>query len=186
MALQVGRRGQDRPADHRRRPRRHRHEPLAHDERVGHARRIYLQSLAYEFAASWPQAARPGARPGDRRRLLSTRTHIFKALALGAPFVKAVCMGRALMIPGMVGKNIGEWIKDGDAAQDGQPVRHERRRDLRLLRGGQDDRRQGRDEEHPAGRGRHLHLRAEAPRRPAAADGRQPQLQPLDDHAAAT
>ena len=38
--------------------------------------------------------------------------HIFKALALGAPYVKAICMGRALMIPGMVGKNIGEWIKD--------------------------------------------------------------------------
>lgn len=26
---------------------------------------------------------------------------------MGAPYVKAVCMGRALMIPGMVGKNIG-------------------------------------------------------------------------------
>ena len=33
---------------------------------------------------------------------------------MGAPYVKAVCMGRALMIPGMVGKNIGEWIKAGD------------------------------------------------------------------------
>jgi glutamate synthase domain-containing protein 2 len=37
----------------------------------------------------------------------STEDHIFKVLAMGAPFVKAVCMGRALMIPGMVGKNIG-------------------------------------------------------------------------------
>jgi len=27
--------------------------------------------------------------------------------------VKAVCMGRALMIPGMVGKNIANWIKEG-------------------------------------------------------------------------
>lgn len=32
--------------------------------------------------------------------------HIFKALALGAPFVKLVCMGRAIMIPGFVGTNI--------------------------------------------------------------------------------
>jgi glutamate synthase domain-containing protein 2 len=32
--------------------------------------------------------------------------HIFKALALGAPFTKLVCMGRALMIPGFVGSNI--------------------------------------------------------------------------------
>ena len=37
----------------------------------------------------------------------------FKALAMGAPFVKAVCMGRALMIPGMVGKNIRQWLDDG-------------------------------------------------------------------------
>ena len=32
--------------------------------------------------------------------------HVFKALALGAPFVKLVCMGRAIMIPGFVGANI--------------------------------------------------------------------------------
>lgn len=32
--------------------------------------------------------------------------HIFKALALGAPFTKLVCMGRALMIPGFLGSNI--------------------------------------------------------------------------------
>ena len=30
------------------------------------------------------------------------------------PIVKAVCMGRALMIPGMVGKNIAQWIKKND------------------------------------------------------------------------
>jgi glutamate synthase domain-containing protein 2 len=44
----------------------------------------------------------------------STEDHIFKCLALGAPFCKAVCMGRALMIPGMVGKNIDQWIKSDD------------------------------------------------------------------------
>jgi glutamate synthase domain-containing protein 2 len=32
--------------------------------------------------------------------------HIFKALALGAPFVKLICMGRAPMIPAFVGSNI--------------------------------------------------------------------------------
>jgi hypothetical protein len=32
--------------------------------------------------------------------------HLFKALALGAPFVKLVCMGRAPMIPAFVGSNI--------------------------------------------------------------------------------
>lgn len=32
--------------------------------------------------------------------------HIFKALALGAPYTKLVCMGRAIMIPGFLGANI--------------------------------------------------------------------------------
>lgn len=32
--------------------------------------------------------------------------HLFKALALGAPFVKLICMGRAMMIPAFVGSNI--------------------------------------------------------------------------------
>ena len=40
----------------------------------------------------------------------STEDHIFKVLAMGAPHTKAVCMGRAMMIPGMVGKNFEEWI----------------------------------------------------------------------------
>jgi glutamate synthase domain-containing protein 2 len=37
---------------------------------------------------------------------------IYKVLALGSPYFKAVCMGRALMIPGMLGKNIEQWMKD--------------------------------------------------------------------------
>jgi glutamate synthase domain-containing protein 2 len=44
----------------------------------------------------------------------SSEDGVFKALAMGSPYVKAVCMGRGLMIPGMVGKNIGQWLKDGD------------------------------------------------------------------------
>ena len=46
----------------------------------------------------------------------STEDHIFKALAMGAPYTRAVCMGRALMIPGMVGKNIGIWLAEGPQA----------------------------------------------------------------------
>jgi len=33
---------------------------------------------------------------------------------MGAPHVKAVCMGRALMIPGMVGKNVAAWLSNGE------------------------------------------------------------------------
>ncbi len=44
----------------------------------------------------------------------STEDHVFKVIALGAPHTKAVCMGRALMIPGFVGKNIGVWLQEQD------------------------------------------------------------------------
>ncbi len=36
---------------------------------------------------------------------------MFKALALGAPYVKLICMGRALMIPGFLGSNIEGVLK---------------------------------------------------------------------------
>lgn len=72
---------------------------------------IYLQSLAYKFASQLkakgkyvPDLAIAGG--------FSLEDHIFKALALGAPFFKAVCMGRSLMIPAFVGKNIQRWIKE--------------------------------------------------------------------------
>ncbi len=44
----------------------------------------------------------------------SAEDHIFKVLALGAPHTKAVCMGRALMIPGFVGRNIEKWMAEND------------------------------------------------------------------------
>jgi len=37
---------------------------------------------------------------------LAREDHVFKALALGAPYTKLVCMGRSLMIPGFLGSNI--------------------------------------------------------------------------------
>jgi len=44
----------------------------------------------------------------------SSEDHIFKSLAMGAPYCKAVCMGRALRIPGMVSKNSDRWLKGED------------------------------------------------------------------------
>ena len=41
---------------------------------------------------------------------LAREDHIFKALALGAPFTKLICMGRALMIPAFLGANIESVI----------------------------------------------------------------------------
>ncbi len=74
---------------------------------------FYLEALTYEFCQ---KLVKKGVRLPDIAIAggFSTEDHIFKVIAMGAPFVKAVCMGRALMIPGMVGKNIATWIKEGN------------------------------------------------------------------------
>jgi glutamate synthase domain-containing protein 2 len=76
---------------------------------------FYLQCMTYDLCTKlaangkWvPDIAIAGG--------FSSEDHIFKVLAMGSPYVKAVCMGRAMMIPGMVGKNIGEWLKEGPSA----------------------------------------------------------------------
>ena len=74
---------------------------------------FYLQSMAFECArklatrGEWvPNLAMAGG--------FSTEDHIFKVLAMGAPYFEAVCMGRALMIPGFVGDNIEGVLKSKD------------------------------------------------------------------------
>ncbi len=70
---------------------------------------FYLQSMATELldrlaakGAYIPDIAIAGG--------FSTEDHVFKVLAMSAPYTKAVCMGRALMIPGFVGRNIATWL----------------------------------------------------------------------------
>jgi glutamate synthase domain-containing protein 2 len=77
---------------------------------------FYLQAMTYEICEKLTQK---GMRVPDIAIAggFSTEDHIFKVLAMGAPYVKAVCIGRAYMIPGMVGKNIGYWIKGKDLPQ---------------------------------------------------------------------
>ena len=74
---------------------------------------LYQQALTQEFCDKLskkkmriPDIAIAGG--------FSLEDHIFKVLAMGSPYVKAVCMGRALMIPGFVGKNVAEWIKNNN------------------------------------------------------------------------
>lgn len=74
---------------------------------------FYLQCMANELLAKLdargayvPDVAIAGG--------FSTEDHVFKVLAMGAPYTKAVCMGRALMIPGFVGKNIDKWLAHQD------------------------------------------------------------------------
>jgi glutamate synthase domain-containing protein 2 len=73
---------------------------------------LYLHAAAYEFCKI---LADKGERPPDIAFAggFSSEDGVFKALALGAPYAKAVCMGRALMIPGFVGRNITGWLEEG-------------------------------------------------------------------------
>ncbi len=74
---------------------------------------FYLQSQVHEFAEILKAQ---GKRVPDLAMAggFSSEDGVFKAIAMGAPDVKAVCMGRGLMIPGMVGKNIAKWIEEDD------------------------------------------------------------------------
>ena len=74
---------------------------------------FYLQSMANELVS---RLAAKGAYVPDIAIAggFSTEDHVFKVLAMGAPHTKAVCMGRALMIPGFVGRNIETWLKSED------------------------------------------------------------------------
>jgi len=66
---------------------------------------IQLHSKAHEYASIL------AARGEDVVDLsfaggFALEDHIFKAMALGAPYTKLICMGRAIMIPGFLGSNI--------------------------------------------------------------------------------
>ncbi|MFH1153617.1 MAG: glutamate synthase-related protein [Pseudomonadota bacterium] len=66
---------------------------------------INLHSKAYEYASI---LSAKGKSVVDMSFAggFALEDHIFKALALGAPYTKLVCMGRAIMIPGFLGANI--------------------------------------------------------------------------------
>ena len=73
---------------------------------------VYLESLLYQYlrelekkGAYIPCCAMAGG--------LSLEDHLFKVMALGAPYIKAICLGRASMTAAMVGNTIGEMIKKG-------------------------------------------------------------------------
>jgi len=66
---------------------------------------VLLHAKAQEYAAN---LAAKGHKVVDLALAggLAKEDQIFKALALGAPYTKLVCMGRALMVPGFLGSNI--------------------------------------------------------------------------------
>lgn len=84
---------------------------------------IYLHSMAYELCQALAKIGRPVPHLAFAGGF-SSEDHVFKALALGAPYCKAVCMGRALMIPGMVGKNAERWLRSEEGGLPSTVSKH--------------------------------------------------------------
>ncbi|HGE70271.1 TPA: FMN-binding glutamate synthase family protein [Candidatus Poribacteria bacterium] len=73
---------------------------------------VELESLFYQYLKKLdekgkfiPSCAMAGG--------LSLEDHIFKALALGAPYIKAICLGRSTMTAAMVANTIGQMALSG-------------------------------------------------------------------------
>jgi glutamate synthase domain-containing protein 2 len=88
---------------------------------------VHIECLLYQYlrrltekGAFIPSCAIAGG--------ISMEDHVFKAIALGAPYIKAICLGRASMTAAMVGNTVGEMIKKGkvpsDLAKYGSDVDH--------------------------------------------------------------
>ncbi len=77
---------------------------------------IFLHAKAHEYASIL--SAR-GKRVVDMSFAggFALEDHLFKGLALGAPYTKLICMGRAIMIPGFLGSNIEGAIHPERRAQ---------------------------------------------------------------------
>jgi glutamate synthase domain-containing protein 2 len=72
---------------------------------------VYLESLLYKFLRRLdekgefvPSCAIAGG--------IALEDHVFKAIALGAPYVQAVCMGRSTLTAAMVGKTHGQLMEE--------------------------------------------------------------------------
>ena len=76
---------------------------------------FYVQSMAHDLCRELASTDKfvPDMAVADRFR---TADPLFKALALGAPFTKAVCMDRDLTNSPTVGGDVGSWLKDGAKA----------------------------------------------------------------------
>lgn len=76
---------------------------------------LQLHAKAYEYCRILDEN---GLRPPDIAfgGGFAREDHVFKALALGAPYTRLVCMGRAPMIPAFVGTNIEAVLRP-----DGRP-----------------------------------------------------------------
>ena len=140
---------------------------------------FYIHSLAYEFAE---KLSKKGMRVPDLAFAggFSDEPGVFKALAMGSPYVKAVCMGTGTHDPRHGGQEHREMDQGWRPAQDRLQVRQQHRGDLCMLRGAQGEIRLAHEGD-PDGCSWYLHLCLEIPDRAPADHGGQQELPALDD-----
>ncbi len=97
---------------------------------------ILLHAKAYEYAS---RLAAKGEKVVDLSFAggFAKGSNIFKALAIGAPYAKMICMGRAMMIPGFLGANIEGVLYPKDVtlfAVTGISFRHQSKNTVLLLK----------------------------------------------------
>jgi len=77
---------------------------------------ILLHSKAWEYASILAANGQP-VTDISLASGFARSSAIFKGLALGAPYTKMICMGRAMMIPGFLGSNIEGVLKPANRAK---------------------------------------------------------------------
>jgi isopentenyl diphosphate isomerase/L-lactate dehydrogenase-like FMN-dependent dehydrogenase len=80
---------------------------------------LYLHALLANYMDTLAKKGRylpPLAMAGG----FSLEDHVFKAIAIGAPYMKAVGLARAPLAAAMVGKTVGEALKEGKVAAEYQ------------------------------------------------------------------
>jgi glutamate synthase domain-containing protein 2 len=77
---------------------------------------VYLECMTYQMCEKL-RAKGAYVPPITIAGGLSLEDHLFKAIALGAPYVKAICLGRAILTAAMVGKTHGKLMAEKMAQQ---------------------------------------------------------------------
>ncbi len=141
---------------------------------------VEIWSLTYQYAH---QLAKQGEYVPDIVFAggITFEDQIFKALALGAPYVKAVGMARSPLAAAMVGKTIGKRIDEGQIPVYVERFGNSARGDLRHLARAQAEVRRAVRRAPDRRHGRLLLLQAAEPG-PAPAHGREPQVRPELHH----
>jgi hypothetical protein len=98
---------------------------------------VVLEAIVHRILRTLEKAGRP-LPPVAIAGGFATEDQVFKGLALGAPYVRTVALGRAAMAAASVGRQVGEALREGTVPKEfacyGSTV-DEVFADLRLLRG---------------------------------------------------